>query len=176
MKLRIVIVVTFALLVILFEVPKIKPAFEYAIGTEHRYGAYYDTNEFGTLGYKVGAIRTYRTPSTIKYGLQTPPSPRGWVLIHIITATINLALALILFIKPTKYDLHVGFILSYIVFGFTVLLQIDKLANLSMTSATIANAILLIGLGYSGGMQRYDIYLAIMSIPVMLSTFASLTI
>lgn len=157
MKLRIIIVVTLAMLVILFEVPKIKPAFE-------------------TISDKSYHRPYYQTASTIKYELQNPPSARGWVLIHMITALNNLTLAIILFINPVKYNwLGSPFALSYILFGVTVLLEFDKLATLSMTSAVITNVILLVGLGYSGAAKRYDIYLAIMSIPVLLSTYASIT-
>jgi hypothetical protein len=66
---RSAIAITLISLVILFELPKLEPAFEYAIGTEHQYGAYYVTNEFGTIEYKIDTLRTYHTPSTFKYGL-----------------------------------------------------------------------------------------------------------
>ena len=149
MNQRTLVAFIFGVLVLAFEVPKLPAAIAQLKGGD------------------------YWTPSVKKYHLQTPPSPRGWILIHMLTALPNLGLLLSLYLSPNEKraryfrGTHFAFVLS-------VGLQLGKLGRLSLFPAVMVNSSLLGALEVSRRCKRYDVYLGIMTVPVMLSTFASI--
>ena len=127
----------------------------------------------------------YSSANSRFYSLQTPASPRIWILIHLIQASLHVYLSIIqysIFLESFDHDekdIHYDvaesnhafnriFELSHNLFVIIISFQLYKLSSLPWQLAMIVNFTLVGVLHISHIYHQYWLYLLVLALPVVL--------